>query len=128
MRTADPDLQETFAPLREVEPSPEDVARVLALADELRSPRSLAVPRRRAGRAVALVAATAAVVGAIAALPGGDATRRPQDAHGVFQAAAAVAADQPGPLAYPDRSPIATRARSIASSTPSTRPADSAGG
>jgi hypothetical protein len=100
MRTADPDLHETFAPLREVEPSPEDIARVLTLADELRSPRSLAVPRRRTGRAVALVAATAAVVGAIAALPGSDTNRRAQDAHGVFQAAAAVAADQPGPLAY----------------------------
>jgi hypothetical protein len=101
MRAADPDLHETLAPLREVEPSPEDISRVLALADELRSPRSLAVPRRRrAGRAVALVAATAAVIGAIAALPGGESRRRPQDAHGVLQAAAAVAADQPGPLAY----------------------------
>jgi hypothetical protein len=97
MRTADRDLHETFAPLREVDPTPEDIARVLALADELRSPRSLAPPRWRAGRAVA---ATAAVIGAIAALPGGESTRRPQDAHGVFQAAAAVAADQPGPLAY----------------------------
>jgi hypothetical protein len=100
MRTADPDLHETFAPLRDVEPTPEDIARVLALADELRSPRSLAVPRRRTGRAVALVAATAAVIGAIAALPGGESSSRPQDAHGVFQAAAAVAADQPGPLTY----------------------------
>ena len=36
MRTADPDLNETFAPLREVEPTPEDIARVLAQADELR--------------------------------------------------------------------------------------------
>ena len=100
MRTADPDLHETFAPLREVEPTPEDVARVLAMADELRSPRSLAAPRRRAGRTVALVAATAAVIGAIAALPGGEDSSRPQDAHGVFQAAAAVAAEQPAPLAY----------------------------
>jgi hypothetical protein len=103
MRTADPDLHETFAPLREVEPSPEDIARVLALADELRpqrSPRSLAPPRRRAGRAVALVAATAAVIGAIAALPGGESSRRPQDAHGILQAAAAVAAEQPGPGAF----------------------------
>ena len=100
MRTADPDLHETFAPLREVEPTPEDIARVLALADELRSPRSLAPPRRRTGRAVALVAATAAVIGAIAALPGGEDSSRPQDAHGVFQAAAAVAAEQPAPAAY----------------------------
>jgi len=100
MRTADPDLHETFAPLREVEPTDEDVARVLAAAEVLRSPRSLAVPRRRTGRTVALVAATAAVIGAIAALPGGESARRPQDAHSVFQAAAAVAADQPGPLAY----------------------------
>jgi hypothetical protein len=100
MRTVDPDLHETFAPLREVEPTPEDIARVLALADELRSPRSLAAPRRRAGRAVALVAATAAVIGAIAALPGGDDSSRPQDAQGVFQAAAAVAAEQPAPAAY----------------------------
>ena len=101
MRTADPDLHETFAPLREVEPTPEDIARVLAKADELRSPRSLAAPRRRAGRAVALVAATAAVIGAIAALPGGDDSSRPSDAHGVFQAAAAVAAEQPAPAGLP---------------------------
>ena len=100
MRTADPDLHETFAPLREVEPTPAEIARVLALADELRSPRSLAAPRRRAGRAVALVAATAAVIGAIAALPGGESSRRPQDAHGILQAAAAVAAEQPAPAAY----------------------------
>ena len=71
-----------------------------ALADELRSPRSLAAPRRRAGRAVALVAATAALIGTIAALPGGDDSSRPQDAQGVFQAAAAVAAEQPAPAAY----------------------------
>ncbi len=100
MRAADPDLHETFAPLREVEPTPEDVARVLAMADELRSARPLAAPRRRTGRTVALVAATAAVIGAIAALPGGEDSSRPQDAHGVFQAAAAVAAEQPAPLAY----------------------------
>ena len=100
MRTADPDLHETFAPLREVEPTPDEIARVLAQADELRSPRSLAAPRRRAGRAVALVAATAAVIGAIAALPGGEGSSRPQDAHGILQAAAAVAAEQPAPAAY----------------------------
>jgi hypothetical protein len=100
MRTADPDLHETFAPLREVEPTPAEIARVLALADELRSPRSLAPPRRRAGRAIALVAATAALIGAIAALPGGQSSSRPQDAHGILQAAAAVAAEQPAPAAY----------------------------
>ena len=100
MRTTDPDLHETFAPLREVEPTPEDIARVMAMADELRSPRSLAPPRRRAGRAVALVAATAAVIGAIAALPGGESSSRPQDPHGILQAAAAVAAEQPAPAAY----------------------------
>ena len=104
MPTADPDLHETLAPLGEVEPSREDIARVLAMADELRAPRSLARPRRRPGRrpgrAVALVAATAALVGAIAALPGGRDAARPQDARGVFQAAAAVAAEQPAPLAY----------------------------
>ena len=100
MRTTDPDLHETFAPLREVEPTPEDIARVMAMADELRSPRSLAPPRRRAGRAVALVAATAAVIGAIAALPGGERSSRPQDARGILQAAAAVAAEQPAPAAY----------------------------
>jgi hypothetical protein len=103
MRTTDPDLHETFAPLREVEPTPEDIARVLALADELRSPRSprsLAPPRRRAGRAVALVATTATVIGAIAALPGGESSSRPRDARGILQAAAAVAAEQPAPAAY----------------------------
>jgi hypothetical protein len=100
MPTTDTDLLEAFAPLREVEPTPEEIARVLAAADELRSPRSLTAPRRRTGRAVALVAATAAVSGAIAALPGGEDSSRRQDAHGVFQAAAAVAAGQPAPLAY----------------------------
>jgi hypothetical protein len=101
MRTIDPDLHETFAPLRDVEPTPEDIARVLAATDELRSPRSLARPRRRPARVVAVVAASAAVVGALAALPGGDSDpSRPRDAHGIFQAAAAVAAEQPAPLAY----------------------------
>jgi hypothetical protein len=100
MRTADPDLHETFAPLREVEPTPAEIARVLAQADELRSPRSLAPSHRRVGRAVALVAATAALIGAIAALPGGQSSSRPQDAHGILQAAAAVAAEQPAPAAY----------------------------
>src|SRR3954447_19016645 len=99
MRTADPDLHETFAPLRELEPTPEDIARVLALADELRSPRSLARPRRHAGpclarppaaaaRAVTRSATTAAMIGGIAALPGGESSSRPQDAHGILQAAA----------------------------------------
>jgi hypothetical protein len=101
MPIADPDLHETFAPLRDVEPSREEIARVLAAADELRSPRSLGRPRRRRpARAVAVVAACAVVVGALAALPGGDDTSRPRDAHGIFQAAAAVAAEQPAPLAY----------------------------
>ena len=92
MPTTDTDLLEAFAPLREVEPTPDEIARVLAAADELRSPRSLARPRRRPARAVAVVAATAALVGALAALPGGDDPSRPQDAHGILQAAAAVAA------------------------------------
>jgi hypothetical protein len=100
MPTADTDLLEAFAPLREVEPTPDEIARVLAAADELRSPRSLAPPRRRPARAVAVVAATAALVGALAALPGGDDPGRPQDAHGILQAAAAVAAEQPAPDAY----------------------------
>jgi hypothetical protein len=100
MPTIDADLLETFAPVREVEPTPDEIARVLAAADELRSPRSLARPRRRQARAVAVVAATAALIGAIAALPGGEDSSRRQDAHGVFQAAAAVAAEQPAPLAY----------------------------
>jgi hypothetical protein len=100
MPTTDTDLLEAFALLREVEPTPEEIARVLAAADELRSPRSLAAPRRRTGRAVALVAATAAAIGAIAALPGGESSSRPQDSHGILQAAGAVAAEQPAPLAY----------------------------
>jgi hypothetical protein len=101
MPIADPDLHETFAPLREVEPTPAEIARVLAAADELRSPRSLGRPRRRTGRAVAVVAACAALVGVLAALPGGDdRPSRSTDAHGIFQAAAAVAAEQPVPLAY----------------------------
>jgi hypothetical protein len=102
MPMTDTDLLESLAPLREVEPTPEEIARVLAAADELRSPRSLARPRRRPARAVAVavVAATAALVGALAALPGGDDPSRPQDAHGILQAAAAVAAEQPAPDAY----------------------------
>ena len=48
MRTIDPDLHETFAPLRDVEPTADEIARVLAAADELRSPRSL--PARAGGR------------------------------------------------------------------------------
>jgi hypothetical protein len=55
--------------------------------------------RRRPARVVALVAATAALIAGLAALPGAD-TDRPQDAHGILQAAAAVAAQQPGPAAY----------------------------
>jgi hypothetical protein len=37
------------------------------------------------------------VIGAIAALPGGESPSRPQNAHGILQAAAAVAAEQPVP-------------------------------
>jgi hypothetical protein len=40
------------------------------------------------------------VIGALAALPGGKDSARPQDAHGILQAAAAVAAEQPAPAAY----------------------------
>jgi hypothetical protein len=99
MPTADTDLLETFAALRELEPTPEEIARVLAAADELRAPRSLAPTRRRPARLVAVVAATAALVGGLAALPGGGSTR-PRDPHGILQAAAAVAAQQPAPGAY----------------------------
>ena len=98
----DTDLIETFAPLREVEPTPAEIARVLAAADELRAggrDPMLAPVRRRPARVVALVAATAALIGALAALPGGDADR-PQNAHGILQAAAAVAAQQPGAAAF----------------------------
>src|SRR6478735_2452268 len=98
----DTDLIETFAPLREVEPTPAEIARVLAAADQLRAGGRdpiLGPLRRRPARVVALVAATAALIGALAALPGGEADR-PQNAHGILQAAAAVAAQQPGPAAY----------------------------
>ena len=96
MKTSDPDLLERLAPLRELEPTDDEIRRLLAAADELRAPR----PRARPARAVAVVAATAAVIGALAALPGGKDSARPQDAHGILQAAAAVAAEQPGPAAY----------------------------
>jgi hypothetical protein len=98
----DTDVIETFAPLREVEPTPAQIARVLAAADERRAGGRdpiLGPVRRRPARVVALVAATAALIGALAALPGGDADR-PQSAHGILQTAAAVAAQQPGPAAY----------------------------
>jgi hypothetical protein len=99
MPTTDTDLLETFAPLRDVEPTEDEIARVLAAADALRSPRSLGRPRRRPARAVAVVAATAALVGVLAALPGGGSTR-PRDPHGILQAAGAVAAEQAAPGAY----------------------------
>ena len=117
----DTDLLETFAPLREVEPTDEEITRVLAAAHALRAPRSTARPRLRPARAVALVATTAALIGGLAALPGSEDSSPRQDAHGVFQAAAAVAAEQPAPLAY-----RYTRAW-IASSTASTPPTASAG-
>ena len=96
MKTSDPDLLERLAPLRDLEPTDDEIQRLLAAADELRAPRR---PRRPA-RAVAVVAATAAVIGALAARPGGQDSARPQDAHGSLQAAAAVAAEQPAPAAY----------------------------
>jgi hypothetical protein len=96
----DTDLLDALEPLREVEPTPDEIARVLAAADALRAPRSTRRPRRRRPAfAVALVAATALLAGVLAALPGGR-TDRPQDAHGILQAAAAVAAEQPPPAAY----------------------------
>jgi hypothetical protein len=97
MQTTDHDLLDRLAPLRELEPTDEEIARLLAAADELRAP-----PRRsrRPARTVAVVAATAAVIGALAALPGSKDGARPQDAHGILQAAAAVAAEQPAPAAY----------------------------
>ena len=96
MKTSDPEPLERLAPLRELEPTDEEIRQLLAAADELRAPRR----RARPARAVALVAATAAVIGALAALPGGKDSARPQDAHGILQAAAAVAAEQPAPAAY----------------------------
>jgi hypothetical protein len=96
MRTSDPDLLERLAPLRELEPTDEEIRQLLAAADALRAPRR----RARPARAVALVAATAAVIGALAALPGGKDSAGPQDANGILQAAAAVAAEQPAPAAY----------------------------
>jgi hypothetical protein len=96
MKTSDPELLERLAPLRELEPTDEEIRQLLAAADELRAPRR----RARPARAVALAAATAAVIGALAALPGGKDSARPQDAHGILQAAAAVAAEQPAPAAY----------------------------
>jgi hypothetical protein len=96
MPITDADLRDALAPIREVEPTDEDIRRVIATAQELRAPRP---SRRRPARAVAVVAATATVVGALAALPGGDGTR-PQDAHGILAAAAAAAGSQPAPGAY----------------------------
>jgi hypothetical protein len=97
MQTTDHDVLDRLAPLRELEPTDEEIAQLLAAADELRAPRRRS---RRPARTVAVVAATAAVIGALAALPGGKDGARPQDAHGILQAAAAVAAEQPAPAAY----------------------------
>jgi hypothetical protein len=99
MKTPDTDLLERLAPLRDLEPTDDDVRRLLAEADELRAPRRAQRPKRPA-RAVAVLAATAALIGALAALPGGKDSARPEDAHGILQAAAAVAAEQPAPAAY----------------------------
>jgi hypothetical protein len=99
MKTPDTDLLERLAPLRDLEPTDDDVRRLLAEADELRAPRRAQRPKRPA-RAVAVLAATAALIGALAALPGGKDSARPEDAHGIMQAAAAVAAEQPAPAAY----------------------------
>ena len=88
------DLRERFAPLREETPTDEDIAAVLS---------ARAGPRRRRPRrlllGVATATATAAV--AIAALPGVDERpAAPASAAGMLRAAAAVAADQPGPPAF----------------------------
>ena len=109
----DTDLIETFAPLREVEPTPAEIARVLAAADELRSggrDRILGPARRRPARVVALVAATAAVIGALAALPGGGSTARRTPT-------ASCRPRPPWPPSSPGPPPTDTRARSTASST-----------
>ena len=98
MKTLDDDLRERLAPLRDLEPSDEEIARLLASADELRARTRR--PRRPL-RAVAVVAACAAAIGGgLAALPGGRDAARPRSAHGILEAAAAVAAEQPAPGAY----------------------------
>jgi hypothetical protein len=99
MKTSDDDLLERLAPLRELEPTDDDLRRLLAEGDKRRAPGRALRPKRPA-RAVAVVAATATLIGALAALPGGKDTAVPQDAHGLLQAAAAVAAEQPAPSAY----------------------------
>jgi hypothetical protein len=53
MKTSDPELLERLAPLRELEPTDEEIGQLLAAADELRAPRR----RARPARGVALVAA-----------------------------------------------------------------------
>ena len=101
MRTADPDLHETFAPLREVEPTPEDIARVLRAADELaRRGRSTAPPGRRPPGWSPSWRPAPRLIGVPRRAAREARRNRPQDAHGILQAAAAVAAQQPGPAAY----------------------------
>jgi len=88
------DLRERFAPLREETPTDEEIAAVLAtrVGRRRRRPRRLLL-------GVATATATAAV--AIAALPGADERpAEPTSAAGMLRAAAAVAADQPGPPAF----------------------------
>ena len=75
-----------LTPLKEIEPTPEEIARVRRRAAEPASGR-----RRRPALAIAAVAATAAVV---AALPGAN------DATSALRAAAAAAAEQPGPADF----------------------------
>ena len=85
-------MNELFAPLREQTPTDDEIAAVLAAR-----PRS----RRRGRAAVGLVTATAAAAVAVAALPGaGGREASPLTPPGMLRAAAAVAADQPGPPAF----------------------------
>jgi hypothetical protein len=81
------EIRDQLAPLRELEPSSEQLHRALDAA-----PR-----RRRRGRrpALAVAGAAAAVTAVIAALPGGQPTGA-----AALRAAAAAAADQAGPAAF----------------------------
>lgn len=81
-----------LTPLREIDPTEDEIRRVLRRAAE---PAAPSPARRRARPAIAAVGAlTAAAVAVAAALPGG------QTATSALRAAAAAAADEPAPAAF----------------------------
>ncbi len=90
MLTTDHDLRDALAPLREVEPADDALARALAAADAPRARPGTPI-RSRALRPALVLGATGVIAAGVAALPSGPAGR--SDAGTLLRAAAATAAD-----------------------------------